>query len=166
MDDLQWSVAGNSVEEVSRRLEKVAGDTIAEGANLGITFDVAKTEAIWFAPGPKGRRKAASVPARQLRIGAHRVPYNKAATRWLGIWLDSALTLQQHRLVRLKKGKQALARLRHLMTTVGLVPANCRRVQMVVVLASTFYGSELWWDGRAASVEGLQKAILNPATRT
>jgi len=46
--------------------------------------------------------------------GASNVPFNKTATRWLAVWLDSQLTLRDHHATRLKEGRKAMAQLRHL----------------------------------------------------
>jgi len=34
----------------------------------------------------------------KVRVGDKEVPFNKEATRWLGVWLDSHLTLRTHTL--------------------------------------------------------------------
>jgi len=53
-------------------------------------LDEGKTEAVLFR---KGREE---MPARKIRVGNHQVAYNKEATRWLGVYLDSSLTLKEH----------------------------------------------------------------------
>jgi len=72
---------------------------------------------------------------------------NKEATRWLGVWLDSQLTLKDHHATRLKSGQNAMARLRRLTGWMGLSPANCKRVMAVCVQSVAMFGAKLWWKG-------------------
>jgi len=44
-------------------------------------------------------------------VGNNSVPFNQEATRWLGVWLVSQLTLKEHHAVRMKSGRKAMARL-------------------------------------------------------
>ena len=76
-------------------------------------------------------------------MGPNTVPFNKEATRWLGIWLDSQLALKEHHDIRTKKGKQAMTRLRRLTGQMGLSPANCRKVMMACVQSVAMFGAEL-----------------------
>ena len=55
------------------------------------------------------------------------------ATRWLGVWLGSHLTLKEHHNVRLKKARVAQIRLTD---HIGLSPE-----------AAAIFGAELWWKG-------------------
>ena len=89
------------------------------------------------------------MPARKIQVGNHQVAYNKEATRWLGVYLDSSLTLKEHHRTRMRKARQAEGRLRRLTGQFGLTPEHCRRIQVACVQASALFGSELWWtDGR------------------
>ena len=96
-----------------------------------------------------------------VKVGNKDVPFNKEATRWLGIWLDSQLSLKEHHAGRMKKGKQAMARIRRLTGQMGLSPSNCRKVLTACVQSVTLYGSELWWKisrqskGRAEEIQKL-----------
>jgi hypothetical protein len=67
--------------------------------------------------------------------------------RWLGVWLDSQLTLKEHHPIRLKEGKKALGRLRRLTGQMGLAPVNCWKVMTAYVQSVAMFGSELWWKG-------------------
>ena len=86
-----------------------------------MAFDHGKTEAALFWRG----RKAAEA---KVRVGGNEIPFNKEATRWLGVWLDSHLKLRNHHAVRMKEGRKALTRLWRLMGQMGLSPVNCRKV--------------------------------------
>ena len=75
------------------------------------------------------------------------------ATRWLGIWLDSALTLQENRRQRIGRTRQAEARIRRIANQYGVPPASARNLQMPLVQVTMLYVAELTWDGRK-DVEG------------
>ena len=47
------------------------------------------------------------------------------ATRWLGIWLDSAPTLKENRQKRIGKTRQAEARIRRIVNQYGVPPYPC-----------------------------------------
>jgi len=82
-----------------------------------------------------------------VAVGADIIPFNKAATRWLGVWLDSQLTLKDHHATRLKEGRKAMTRLRRLPGQMGLSPANCRKVMTACAQLVAMFGAELWWKG-------------------
>jgi len=106
-----------------------------------------------------------------VTIGASTAPFNKAATRWLGVWLDSQLTLRDHQTTRLKEGHKAMARLRRLTGQMELSPGNCRKVMMACVQSVAVFRSELWWKGdhsRATigQANGLQLVVNQEAWAT
>jgi len=88
----------------------------------------------------KRRRK----PTETVRVGDHEVPFNKHATRWLGVWIDSKLTLKKHHSARMKSARKAMNCIRRL---TGLCPDPCRRCSRCVQVSALF-GAELWWDDR------------------
>jgi len=57
--------------------------------------------------------------------------------------LDSQLTLKDHHAIRLKNGKNAMARLRRLAGRMGLSPANYRKVVTACIQSVAMFGSEL-----------------------
>jgi len=71
------------------------------------------------------KRKGTEAKATVI-VGDEEVPFNKEATRWLGVWLDSQLTLKEHHAIRLKSGRNAMTRLRRLTGCMGLSAVNCR----------------------------------------
>jgi len=107
----------------------------------GVTFDHHKSEAMLFSRQRKG-------PTATVEAGGREIEFNKEATRWLGIWLDSHLTLRDHQRVMMKKGRKAMTRLRRLTGQMGLTTANCRKVMTACVQSVAMYGSELWWQGQ------------------
>jgi len=106
-----------------------------------VGFDHGKTEAAIFSR----RRKADSDAA--VTVGSNAIPFNKEATRWLGIWLDSQLTLKDHHVRRMKEGRNALTRLRRPAGQLGLSPANCRKAMAACIQSAAMFGAELWWKG-------------------
>jgi len=97
-----------------------SGASIYQAANNGVAFNHGKPEAAIF-------RRKKSPPTATVKVGPNTVPFNKEATRWLEIWLDSQLTLKDRHAIRPKDGKKAMGRLRRLAGQMGLAPANCRK---------------------------------------
>jgi len=100
----------------------------------------------------------------RIRVGNHKVSYNKEATRWLGVWLDDMLTLNDHTKKTLAKARRAQNRVRSLMTKKGLNSEGCKRIQVAAVQAVALYGSELWWHGQENRAQEVQK-LLNEQGR-
>ena len=111
MDDISWWAEGADDSEVAAKLTAAAAASIERAANNGVAFDHGKTEAAFFR---KGGGKKTKAPMATVAVGTSNVPFNKTATRWLGVWLDSQLTLRDHHATRLKEGRKAMARLRRL----------------------------------------------------
>jgi len=61
-----------------------------------------------------------------VSVGSYDVLYNKEATRWLGVWLDDMLTLNDHTKRTLAKARKAQNRVRSLMTKKGLSSEGCK----------------------------------------
>jgi len=95
--------------------------------------------------------KNRSAPRATVAVGTYSVPFNKQATRWLGIWLDAQLSLKEHHATRMNEGRKALTRLRRLTGQMGFIPANCRQVMTACVQLATMFGAELWWKGDHAT---------------
>jgi len=100
----------------------------------------------------------------KIRVGNHNVQYNKEATRWLGVWLDSILTLNDHSKKIFVKARRVQNRVRSLMSTKGLNSEGCQRIQVATVQAVALYGVELWWKGQQNKANEVQK-ILNEQGR-
>ena len=117
MDDIGWWVDGADDEAVSAKLSQAAATSIDWEMSNGVAFVHGRTEAAIF------RRKKTPSTAR-VKVGSDTVPFNKEPTRWLGVWLDSQLTLKDHHAIRLKEGKTAMAMLCRLAGQMGLSPAK------------------------------------------
>ncbi len=73
--------------------------------------------------------------------------FNKEATRWLGVWLDSQLKFTAHINERVRRARVAKIQIKSLTKTYGLVPGLVRQIQLAVVQSTALYGAELWWKG-------------------
>ena len=73
-----WWADGKSEKEVAEALVRAAMAALDWSRNNGVTFDRAKTVAIFLS---KRRRK----PTETVRVGDDEIPFNKHATRWLGV---------------------------------------------------------------------------------
>ena len=123
VDDIGWWAEGRNDEEVADRLSAAAAAAMEWGGKNGVAFDQGKTEAAMFWRKSKGTEAKA-----KGRVGDDEVPFNKEASRWLRVWLDSQLTLKEHHATRLKSGRNAMRRLQRLTGHMGLSPGNCRRI--------------------------------------
>ena len=78
---------------------------------------------------------------------AHWARLKLGATRWLGIWLDSAFNLVENGTRRIGRTRQAEARLRRTVNQYAVPPAATRNLQSVIVQGTMLYASELTWKG-------------------
>jgi len=134
-------VEGEDVGECTQRLEGCAKEAQSWVKENACQFDIEKTEAILFTQ--KRNNKEPKMKAK-IRVGNHEVQYNKEATRWLGVWLDSMLTLNDHTKKTFAKARRVQSRVRSLMVKKGLSPEGCQRIQIAAVQAVALYGAELW----------------------
>lgn len=114
--------------------------------NNAARFGTSKTEAV--------HRRC----ERGIRVGDQTVHFARETTRWLGIWLDSSLTLAENRRRRVGKARQAEARPRRIVTTYGVPPTAAINLQAAIVQGTMLYASEITWNG-GVGVEGDQRAI-------
>ena len=128
VDDIGWWAEGKDDEEVTAKLSGAAAAAIEWAGRNGVTFDHGKTEAAMF-----WRKKKGAEAAAKVKVGDNEVPFNKEVTRWLGVWLDSQLTLKEHHASRFKNGRNAMTCLRRLTGQLGLSPANCRKIMTACV---------------------------------
>jgi len=160
-DDVGWWAKADSEDEVAAKLAEAAAAALDWAKNNGVAFDQGKTEAVLF-------RQKKTAPTATVWVGTSNIPFNTEATRWLGVWLDSQLTLKEHHAIRLKEGKKAMGRLRRLTGQMGLSPVNCRKVMTACVQSVAMFGSELWWkgdgvEGTKGRAEELQVAVNQQA---
>jgi len=153
VDDISWWADGADCTAVAAKLSAAATAAIGWAVENGVAFDSGKTEAAMF-------HKKRSAPRATVAVGTNSVPFNKEATRWLGIWLNAQLSLKEHHATRMNEGRKALTRLRQLTGQMGLTPANCRKVMTAYVQSATMFGAELWWKGdHATGTQGRAEEI-------
>ena len=162
IDDLGFLVAGHSVLEIKKSLEKAEKMALNWAAGYAVTYDISKTEAILFskAQNQKLTKQLSTIP---LRVGDQTIFFNKKATRWLGMWFDSRLTFNFHINEKLRKAKTAESRIKGPSKTYGLSSALVRRIQIAAVQSVAFYGAELWWNNQKNHQSEIQKLINRQA---
>ena len=74
---------------MAAKLSEAAAASIDWAASNGVAFGHGKTEAAIF-------RRKKTPPTAAVKVGANTVLFNEEATRWLGVWPDSQLTLKEH----------------------------------------------------------------------
>jgi len=116
VDNVAWWAEGKSKKEVAEAFGRVAGVALGWAWVNRVTFDHAKAEAMFLS---KRRRK----PTESVRVGEHEVPFNQHAMRWLGVWIDSKMTLKEHHFARMKKARRAMQFIRRLTGQPGSVLA-------------------------------------------
>ena len=98
LDDVGWAVEGTDLDDVISKLERCSAASLRWASNNAVSFETPKAEAIHFSR--RGRHRQCQ---RGARAGDQTVCFAREATRWLGIWLDSALTLAENRRWRIDK---------------------------------------------------------------
>ena len=98
------------MDDVLEKLERCAAASLQMAGDNAVRFEESKTEAILSSRRRKQKRRQ-----REIRVGAsHGVRFSPEATRWLGFWLDSILSLAENRRRRIGETRQAEARLRRI----------------------------------------------------
>ena len=88
VDDLGFIASGYLVKRLAKTLGGVAKVVLEWEKCNAVTYDIAKKEAVLFSKSHRQR----------IKIGAENIQFNKKATRWLGIWLDSqCVTVERER---------------------------------------------------------------------
>ena len=106
VDDITWGTEEVDLNDVVRKLERCATASLDWADSNAVRFETSKTEVVLISRKRKHRRCE-----RAIRVGDQQVRFAEGATRWLGIWLDSSLTLAENRRVRIGRARQAEARL-------------------------------------------------------
>ena len=128
----------------NRHLEE-AYHTLLEFANSnGLNFDPKKKELIHFPP----LGINITLPTIHLQDGAvEPCPMNQAI-RWLGIWLDPALTFIQHVAKMAHSATRVVFSMKMLSNTIrGLTSSQARMIFVGAVQPIMYYGASVWWSG-------------------
>jgi hypothetical protein len=110
-DDVGWWVSGKNITEIRRKLEKCALLSQTWADNNAVVFDIDKTEAVLFLQRRCHRRQINETI--KVAPGVEK-KFNREATRWLGVWLDSQLTLKEHYNKMMCNARDAETRIRSL----------------------------------------------------
>ena len=164
VDDLGFITSGYLIKEITKALEKVAQTVIQWGKSSAVTYDIAKTEIPIFSKSHRQRLNK-QIAKTDIRIGAESIKFNKKATRWLGIWLDSHLKFTAHVNQKIKAAQVAEIQIKGLTQTYGMVLGVVRKVQLAVVQSIALYGVKLWWKGQKNHEQTVQK-LLNRQARS
>ena len=81
-------------------------------------------------------------------MGEQTVRFTRDTTRWLGIWLNSAPTLQDNRRRCINLARQVKARLQRIVNKFGVSPAAAKNLHIAPVQGAMLYASELTWNYR------------------
>ncbi len=162
VDDLGFIASGSSVKEVIKLLENVAKVVLEWGRLNAVTYDLSKTEAVLFS---KSHRQQLNKQLRETKIevGTKQISFNKEATRWLGVWLDSQLKFTSHINERVRRARTAEIQVKRLTRLYGLVPELVQRIQLSVVHSTALYGTELWWKDQKNDERIVQQMINRQA---
>ena len=91
--------------------------------------------------------------------------FAQEATRWLGIWSDSALTLQENQQRRIGRAGQADARIQRIVNQYGARPGSARALSMSLIQGTMMCAAELTWNGQKG-VEGEYQRFINWMARS
>ena len=161
-DDIALLASGHSVKEVCDKLQEAAKVAIEWGHDNVVQFDAGKTEAVLLSR-KRGRELKDQIQRAQVEVDGHCVLFNTEATYWLGIWLDSGLSLKAHYQTCMRKARAAENQVQRLCQSHGLAPGLARQVQVAVVQSVALYGAELWWQGQKDRLVGIQLMINRQA---
>jgi hypothetical protein len=139
VDDVTWIIDGTTVEEVTEQLNKCTAKTLTWVEQNAVRFEEDKTEAILFS---KCQEHQTDIDMK-VWVSHHDIAYNRQATHWLGVWLDSKLTLSQHHHKWITKAKQQQAQIARLCRHWGLPLSSAANLQKAVVQSVATYGIEL-----------------------
>ena len=150
VDDVTWFVEGTIVEEVARglkrcaeerevarSLKRCAEESLAWAQGNAVRFETAKTEAILLS---RRRSHGRAKRERGVVVDKVTVPFATTAT-WLGVWLDSALTLRESRRRSTNRARAAEASIRRMVSKHGLPSASARNLQNAIVSGTMLYAA-------------------------
>ena len=158
VDDLGFIATGSPVRDLAKTLGRVAQVVIEWGKSNAVTYDIVKTEAVLFSKS-HCQRLNKQIATVNIQIGTEKIKFNKDATRWLGIWLDSQLKFTAHINEKVQRARTAEIQIKGLTRNYGLAPALIRRIQIAVVQSIALYGAELWWRGQKNHESTVQKLL-------
>ena len=142
VDDLGWVATGKDVNQVVRKLEACAAESIEWASRRDLQFNTGKTEAALFTHRRGHKKHLRPKLTAKIKVGDGFFQFNKEATWWLGVWMDAHLTFKEHHNCCMKKARAAEDQLRVLTRMHGIVPERVWAVHVACVYAVALYGSE------------------------
>ena len=141
VDDVTWFVTGPNVNVIREGLEACARESILWGEQNAVRFEELKTEALLLSK-KRGVREENGV-----QVGTRRIPFAREATRWLGMWLDSSLSLRESKRRVLSRARRADTAVQKMVGKYGIPPASARNLQQALIHGTLLYAAELSWAG-------------------
>ena len=162
VDDLGFVASGHSIKDIVKALEKVAQTVVGWGIANVVTYDIAKTEVVLFSRSHRQRLNR-QISDTNIRIGTQTIKFNKEATRWLGVWLDSQIKFTAYVNEKFRAARAAEIQIKGLTRMQGLAPGLIRRIHLAVVQSTALHGVELWWKGQKNHEQTFQKLVNRQA---
>ena len=156
LDNISGVVEGTDLKDVIAKLEGCARASLEWAEDNAVRFETSKTKAILFSRSQKYRWCHWQW---EIKVGSQRVRFATDATWWLGIWLDSALTLHESQCRRIGRASKAEARIRQIINQYGVPLASARYLQLVLIQGTMLYAAKLIWSGQRGVEGGYQRAI-------
>ena len=110
VDDVAWLAEGKDENNLSATLEAA----VSAAQQWAKRTRARSTRRRYIETILLSRRTTTVAQERGIQVGEQLFHFNKQATRWLGVWMDSHLTLGEHHNVRTKKARVVQGRLRRL----------------------------------------------------
>jgi hypothetical protein len=153
--DVCWLAIGSDVTTITTKLEECATLVKEWAKDNVVEFDEAKSEAIFFKK-KKDKRKLRM----NINLGnSNEIAYNKGATRWLEMWMDSAFNFNEHFTKRMAKAAQKEKELQRLHGKYGMTPCNIRNIMTATVQSTALFRAEIWWRNQKDKAKKVQKMI-------
>ncbi|KAI1000610.1 hypothetical protein K3495_g7584 [Podosphaera aphanis] len=137
-DDAAFFASAKSLKDCHSKLQRHLNLSQAWAKGNGITFDVKKTELIYF----HNKRKYEELP---LRI-EHTEIRSREVLKWLGILFDRKLSFKQHVRCVYQRAVVVTDHVRRLCNTIRSISfALPRQAVQGCVFATLYYGAETWY---------------------
>jgi len=120
--DLGWVATGKDVNQVVKKLEACAVESIEWANREDLQFDTVKMDAALFTYSRGQKKHLGPKLTTKITVGKGIIRFSKQATWWLGVWMDAHLMFKEHHNHCREKAQAAEAQLRVLITMHGIVP--------------------------------------------
>lgn len=95
MNDFNFIILRYLVKKLAKTFEQVAKVVLEQRKSNAVIYDIAKTKVVFFSK-VYCQWLNKQITIIWIKIGAKKIKFNKKATQWLRIWLDSQLTFTKH----------------------------------------------------------------------